>query len=84
MSRKHDRVLQAIFDVPTRSNIAWGDAVSALEGRGVLVAPSGGSRFRLAANGIKMVVHRPHPGSEMSKPLVERVRRFCEQVGVLP
>jgi hypothetical protein len=84
VSRQHDRVLQAIFDVPTRSNIAWGDAVSALEGRGVLVVPSGGSRFRLAANGVRIVVHRPHPGAEMSKPLVERIRVFCEQAGIEP
>ena len=84
MTGRHRKTLAAIFDEPTRSNIHWGDAVSALKSYGVAVEPGGGSRFRLAFNGRKMIVHRPHPGSEMPKLLAERVRRFCEQAGLWP
>lgn len=84
MSRKHRKTFEAIFAEPTRANILWADAVAAMRSKGVLVEPSGGSRFRLAANGRVMIVHRPHPGSEMYKSLVERVRHFCDRAGLWP
>ena len=84
MSRKHDKTFAALFEEPTRANLRWPEVVAALASRGVAVEPGGGSRFRLAVHNRKMIVHRPHPGSEMSKPLVERVRWFCERAGLWP
>jgi hypothetical protein len=84
MNRKHEKTLAAIFAQPVRANIAWDDVVSLFEGLGGVVEPAGGSMVTIVLNGVRAVFHRPHPGSELSKPLVRRIRLYLDQAGVGP
>jgi hypothetical protein len=84
MNRKHEKTLAAIFVEPVLANVAWDDVVSLLGALGAAVAPAGGSMFTVVLNGVRAVIHRPHPGRELQKPLVRRVRRFLDEAGVGP
>jgi hypothetical protein len=81
---KHDRTLQAVFDEPTRANIAWRDIESLLAHLGAELTEGHGSRVRAHLNGVRAVFHRPHPKNETGKGMVESVRRFLFNAGVRP
>lgn len=81
---KHEKTLQAIFAVPTRSNILWRDIESMLRAYGADVSEGSGSRVRIAFNGVRAVFHRPHPRKETDKGSVESMRRFLNEAGVRP
>ena len=51
---------------------------------GVDLTERSGSRVLLRARGVKAVVHRPHPGPEMSKGAVRSVAKFLSDIGVVP
>jgi hypothetical protein len=40
--------------------------------------------FTFELNGISEVIHRPHPGGELSKPRVRAFRAFLNQAGADP
>lgn len=81
---KQRRTLEAIFEDPVRSNIAWRDIESMLEAAGAEIAEGSGSRLRIALNGVRAVFHRPHPQKETDKGAVKSVRRFLTEAGVTP
>ena len=81
---KHERTLSAIFAEPVRANIRWSDLESLMAHLGAEITPGGGSMFGFALNGITTVLHRPHPGKEMPRSLVRRVRTFLEAAGEGP
>ena len=37
-----------------------------------------------AFNGARHLIHRPHPGNQLSKPGVRAVRAFCVAAGIGP
>ena len=84
MASKHRKTYDAIHSNPVRANISWNDAVSMAEAFGVVVMPGGGSMFTFELNGVSTVLHRPHPGNEMSKPGVRAFRDFLADAGVNP
>jgi HicA toxin of bacterial toxin-antitoxin, len=84
MGPKHRRTLEAIFEDPVRSNIAWRDIESMLEAAGAEITEGAGSRVRIALNGIRAVFHRPHPQKETDKGAVKSMRRFLTEAGVTP
>jgi hypothetical protein len=84
MNRSHRTTLQAIFDDPVRSNIAWRDIESMLEAAGAEMTEGRGSRVRIALNGIRAVFHRPHPQKETDKGAVRSMRQFLTEAGVTP
>lgn len=43
-----------------------------------------GSRVRVALNGVRAVIHRPHPRKETDKGALRSVRRFLDEAGVKP
>ena len=81
---KHEKTLQAIFAVPTQSNILWRDIESMLRACGADVSEGSGSRVRIALYGVRAVFHRPHPRKETDKGSVESMRRFLNEAGVRP
>lgn len=81
MGPRHKRTLQAIFDDPVRSNIAWRDIEAMLTSAG---AEGEGSRVRIALSGVRAVFHRPHPQKETDKGAVKSMRRFLSEAGVKP
>jgi hypothetical protein len=84
MSKKRDRVLAAIFAEPVRANIVWHDVESLLKFLGAEIREGAGSRVLVALNGVRAVLHEPHPEKELSKPAVRAVRDFLRNAGVAP
>ena len=84
MNARHRRTLQAIFEHPVRSNIAWADIERLLVAHGAEVTEGRGSRVRLALHGVRAVFHRPHPRKEADRGTVVSVRRFLTEAGVEP
>ena len=56
MNKKHRRTLQAVFDDPVRSNIAWRDVEAMLEAASAEITAGEGSRVRIALNGVRAPV----------------------------
>jgi len=84
MGPKHRRTLEAIFEDPVRSNIAWRDIEALLEATGGKITEGAGSRMRIMLNGVRAVFHRPHPQKETDKVDVKSMRRFLIEAGVTP
>ncbi len=84
MRSKHLRTLEALFDDPTPSNIAWTDIESLLVALGAEITEGRGSRVRIALNEVRAVFHRPHPQKEADKGTVESIKRFLTEAGVEP
>jgi hypothetical protein len=83
MNQKHRRTLEAVFEDPVRSNIAWRDIENLLEAAGAEISEGAGSRIRVALSGVRAVFHRPHPKKETDKGAVRSVRRFLVEAGVM-
>lgn len=84
MNSKQKKTLRAIFEQPTRSDIAWADIESlfqALEGE---MSEGRGSRVRVRLNDRVAVFHRPHPKPNACKGLVEGVRDLLIGAGYSP
>ena len=81
---KHRKTLQAIFDNPVRSGIAWEDIEALLKACGAEISEGRGSRVRIALQGVRAVFHRPHPEKETDKGAVKSMRRFLEEAGIEP
>ena len=84
MGPKHRRTLEAIFEDPVRSNIAWRDIEALLEAAGAEITEGSGLRVRIALNDVRAVFHRPHPQKETDKGAVKSMRRFLTEAGVTP
>ncbi len=82
---KHDRTFEAIFATPTRANIRWSDAVRLVEHYGGTVTMSGGSAHKFTMpNGASAVIHKPHPGNQLTKGRVEAFRDLLIRAGLEP
>ncbi len=84
MNAAQHKTLLAIFGTPVRSGILRADIVSLLDACEAEVSEGSGSRVRVALNGVKAVLHRPHPRKETDKGTVKAVRRFLTEAGVNP
>ena len=84
MGPKHRQTLQAIFEDPVRSNIAWRDIEAMLGAAGAEITEGSGSRVRITLNGVRAVFHRPHPQKETDRGAVKSMRRFLTEAGVTP
>jgi hypothetical protein len=81
---KHEETLAAIFEEPTRANIAWRDVEAMFVAFGARVRPGRGSRVRVSLNGRDATFHRPHPQKEISRPGVRSIRMLLTEAGVEP
>ena len=81
---KHKRTLEAIFDLPTRANIAWRDIESLFRHHGADISEGRGSRVRVHLNDEMAVFHRPHPQPETGRLTVNDVREFLTNAGIEP
>lgn len=84
MNTRHRRTLEAIFERPERSDIAWRDIEGLFVALGAELSEGNGSRVRVALQGVRAVFHRPHPHKETDKGAVKSVRRFLQEAGVRP
>jgi hypothetical protein len=84
MNSRHRKTLEAIYALPTRADVPWGDIESLLTALGAEISEDRGSRIRVALRGVRAVFHRPHPRRETEKGALRSVRRFLEAAGVEP
>ena len=84
MGPKHRRTLAAVFEDPVRSNIVWRDIETMLKSANAEITEGAGSRVRIALNGVRAIVHRPHPQKETDKGAIKSMRRFLIEAGVTP
>jgi hypothetical protein len=78
-------MLEAIFATPTRTNIRWSDAVALVVYFGGVTQVSGGSAHKFTMpNGAWAVIHKPHPGNQLSKGRVEAFRDLLIRAGLEP
>lgn len=84
MRSRHRRTLEAIFDRPTQSGIRWSEIESMLLACAADIEERSGSRIAIELNGVRAVIHRPHPRPEAGKALVEAMRDFLTEAGITP
>ena len=82
LRRRHQRTLDAIFRRPTQSNIRWADIEALFSACGADMEERAGPRIMVELNGIKASFHRPHPGPNPNKAIVESVRDFLTRAGI--
>jgi hypothetical protein len=84
MKTKHRKILAAIFAKPTSGNIKFSDIESLVEALGGEVREGDGSRVVLELSGTRQYAHRPHPGKEAKKYMVEKIREWLTGLEVTP
>ena len=82
MRSRHARTLARVRERPTRSDITWREIDAMLRSLGAELSERAGSRVRVSLHGRAAVVHRPHPEKELTKSVVESLRRFLGDAGV--
>ena len=82
MRKKHLKTLDAIFKRPTQSGINWADIESLFSACGAYIEERASSRVYVELNNRVGHFHRPHPGKEARKGLVDAVRRFLKEAGI--
>ncbi len=82
MNSRHRKTLEAIYERPERSDIAWREVETLLLALGADLSEGQGSRVRVALHGVRAVFHRPHPQKEADKGAVKSVRRFLQEAGI--
>lgn len=82
MNKKHQKILQQIFQQPVQAGIVWKDIEAMLKAIGAEISEGNGSRVRIALNGVRAVFHRPHPHKETDKGAVVSMRRFLKEAGI--
>lgn len=84
MKAKHRKILAAIFARPTRANIKFSDIETLIKALGGEVREGDGSRVALELHGKREYAHRPHPGKEAKKYMVEKIREWLSSLEVTP
>lgn len=82
LSAKHRATLADLFAKPTRPDIAWSRTQALVLALGGAVEQRAGSRVVLKLNGVRAVVHSPHPSPEMTRPSVRSVADFLTAAGI--
>jgi hypothetical protein len=78
------KTLRAVFERPTRADVAWQDVEALLVAAGAVVREGRGSRVSVLLNGRVAVFHRPHPRKETKKGTLRAVRDSLRSAGVEP
>ena len=81
---RHRRTLERIFTRPTPSDIRWVEIEALLLAVDVEVSERAGSRVGLRKETERIVIHKPHPGSQIGKGAVRAIAQFLEEIGVTP
>ncbi|RKX42992.1 MAG: hypothetical protein DRP64_08880 [Verrucomicrobia bacterium] len=83
MNSKQRKTLAKILERPARPDIKWTDFLSLMAALGVESDHSrAGSRVGFHANECDLVVHKPHPGKELTRPAIRGIQQFLENAGV--
>ena len=84
LNNKQRKTLEAIFAIPTPSNIVWKDIEKLLIALGANIIYGKGSRIGVKLKDVRAVFHEPHPQKETDKGAVKAVREFLIKAGIEP
>jgi hypothetical protein len=84
MKAKHVKTLRAIFTKPTLASILFSDIEALVVALGGVIREGAGSRVVLELEGVRVFPHRPHPGKETPKYMVEEIRAWLAELGKEP
>ena len=84
MTAKQRRTLEAVFAIPTRVNLRFGDMAALIVALGGEVREGAGSRVTFELRGKRLYMHRPHPRREAKRYQVEEVRGFLSSLEIQP
>lgn len=79
---QHEKTLNDIYRDPVLANIEWRAVESLFRALGADVSEGAGSRVRVSLNGVRAVLHRPHPEKEIGKNTVRSIREFLSNAGI--
>ncbi|RKZ99641.1 MAG: type II toxin-antitoxin system HicA family toxin [Gammaproteobacteria bacterium] len=82
MSKKHQKVLSAIFSDHLSSNIHWKEIESLLIYLGAEFRESSGASLVAIINGIEFSMHRGHHNTTMSKKSLHQLRKYLESLNI--
>lgn len=82
MSKKHQKVLSAIFSDHLSSNIHWKEIESLLGYLGAEFREGSGAGMVAIIDGIEFSMHRGHHNTTMSKKSLHQLKRFLESVNI--
>jgi hypothetical protein len=84
MSKKHQKVLAAIFSDHPSSNIHWKEIESLLNHLGATFKEGTGASQIVTLNGVEFTLHRSPHNSTMSKSSLYQLRKFLESANMRP
>jgi hypothetical protein len=76
------KALQKVLSDPVNGNIPWARIESMLKAAGCQIIEGAGSSVTFEYEGMKMTLHRPHPGKEALRYRVLAVREFIVRMGI--
>lgn len=83
LNNKQRKVLEKIADKPTAGSIEWSDIEKLFVALGAEVEEGRGSRVEITFRDRTHHFHRPHPGKEAKKYVVDDVRRILQEEGII-
>ncbi len=84
MRNRHRHTLEKLFRRPPPSDVAWRDVVALILALGGAVRAGSGSVRAFSLRGRDLIVHEPHPRSDLPRGLVVRIQRFWKEMGEAP
>lgn len=81
---RHRQTFEKLCRRPPPSDVAWRDVVALIVALGGEVRSGSGSVRAVSLRGRDLVVHEPHPRSELPKGMVVRLCRFLTDLGEEP
>lgn len=82
MNYKNKKTIEALFQTPTRADIAWRDIEVLVYALGGNIKQGNGSRVRITLKSMRLCVHIPHPQKEISKGLVKVLCKLLKKVEI--
>jgi len=82
VSKKHQKVLSAIFSDHLSSNIHWKEIESLLSHLGAEFREGSGASLIAIIDGNEFTLHRCHHNTTMPKKSLHQLRRFLESVNI--
>ena len=84
LNSKQRKILEAIFERPTRLNITWSDVEKLFIALGGKIIERKGSAIKIEMDGELAYFHIPHPSKEAKRYQIDDVRRFLEMLEYFP
>ena len=84
MNSKQRKTLELVWVDPVNGNLEWARIESLLKSLGCRVVEGAGSSVTFEWQGMKLTLHRPHPGKEALRYRVMAAREFLERMGIKP